>query len=135
MKINITYCVECGYLPIALRLAEGIKAELDISPELEAGHGGILAVKVGDDEVFNNLREGGFIPPDVRIIDLVRAAIEPASTGGGAKHLLHDVMNPMGYPPHINPMAMAPRPTSLEGKTVYLVDARFDDSDRFLIQM
>ena len=45
------------------------------------------------------------------------------------------VLNPMGYPPAIKPLAMAPRLDSLEGKTVYLVDARFDDGDLLLQQM
>jgi hypothetical protein len=45
------------------------------------------------------------------------------------------VHNPMGYPPQISQVAMAPRPSSLEGKTVYLVDCRFDDGDIFLQQM
>jgi hypothetical protein len=44
-------------------------------------------------------------------------------------------MNPVGYPPKITQLGMAPRLDSLEGKTVYLVDMRFDDSDRFLYQM
>ncbi|GEM_PF-711935 len=36
------------------------------------------------------------------------------------------VLNPMGYPPKVTARPMAPRLESLEGKTVYLVDARFD---------
>ncbi len=45
------------------------------------------------------------------------------------------VLNPMGYPPKIEQLGMAPRPASLEGRTVYLVDCRFDDSDLLLLQM
>ena len=45
------------------------------------------------------------------------------------------VLNPMGYPPKVTPKPMAPRLESLDGKTIYLVDARFDDSDRFLMQV
>ena len=52
------------------------------------------------------------------------------STGG--KLVVH---NPMGYPPMIQQVYMAPRLDSLNGKTIYLIDARFDDSDRFLLQM
>jgi hypothetical protein len=51
---------------------------------------------------------------------------------------MHDrikVMNPMGYPPEIVPLGMAPRLDTLDGKTVYLVDTRFDDGDRLLRQM
>ena len=45
------------------------------------------------------------------------------------------VMNPMGYPPKVVGKPLAPRIDSLDGKTVYLVDARFDDSDIFLNEM
>ena len=45
------------------------------------------------------------------------------------------VMNPMGYPPTIEQLGMAPRLDTLDGKTVYLVDARFDDGDILLQQM
>jgi hypothetical protein len=45
------------------------------------------------------------------------------------------VMNPMGYPPTITQLGMAPRLDSLDGKTVYLVDCRFDDGDLLLQQM
>ncbi len=45
------------------------------------------------------------------------------------------VLNPMGYPPKVQPKPLAPRLDTLNGKTVYLVDCRFDDSDVFLKQM
>jgi hypothetical protein len=45
------------------------------------------------------------------------------------------VLNPMGYPPKVNKKTSAPRPESLDGKTVYLVDCRFDDSVEFLKQV
>ena len=45
------------------------------------------------------------------------------------------VYNPMGYPPKIKQLGMASRPSSLEGKTVYLVDCRFDDGDILVEQM
>lgn len=45
------------------------------------------------------------------------------------------VLNPMGYPPKVTPKQLAPRIDTLEGKTVALVDCRFDDSDIFLKQM
>ena len=49
--------------------------------------------------------------------------------------MLTTVLNPMGYPPRVRPREMAPRLDTLEGKTVYLVDCRFDDADLFLQQM
>ena len=45
------------------------------------------------------------------------------------------VHNPVAYPPQISGLKMAPRPSSLEGKTVYLVDCRFDDGDILIEQM
>ena len=45
------------------------------------------------------------------------------------------VMNPMGYPPAITQLGMAPRLDTLDGKTVYLVDCRFDDGDILMQQM
>jgi hypothetical protein len=45
------------------------------------------------------------------------------------------VLNPMGYPPRIEPSRMAPRPGKLDGRTVYLVDCRFDDGDILMEQM
>ena len=45
------------------------------------------------------------------------------------------VLNPVGFPPVVTQKALAPRLDTLSGKTVYLVDCRFDDSDIFLGQM
>ena len=45
------------------------------------------------------------------------------------------VLNPAGHPPKVTPKAMAPRLDSLDGKTLYLVDPRFDDSGLFLSQV
>ncbi len=45
------------------------------------------------------------------------------------------VFNPMGFPPKVTHKPLAPRLDTLDGKTVYLVDCRFDDSDIFLQQM
>lgn len=45
------------------------------------------------------------------------------------------VLDPTGYPPKISAKALAPRLDTLNGRTVYLVDCRFDDSGVFLEQM
>jgi hypothetical protein len=45
------------------------------------------------------------------------------------------VLNPVGYPPKVNKKTLAPRPESLDGKTIYLVDCRFDDSIDLLKQI
>jgi hypothetical protein len=41
----------------------------------------------------------------------------------------------MGYPPKVKALPIAPRLESLEGKTIYLVDPRFDDSGNFMVQL
>jgi hypothetical protein len=45
------------------------------------------------------------------------------------------VLSPVGYPPKITRKTAAPRLESLEGKTIYLVDCRFDDSIELLKQV
>jgi hypothetical protein len=47
----------------------------------------------------------------------------------------HSAFNPMGFPPEIKQLAMAPRVDKIAGKTVYLVDCRFDDGDILIGQM
>ena len=50
----------------------------------------------------------------------------------GEKLTVHD---PRGYPPRITGKPLAPRLQSLDGKTVYLVDCLFDNSDVFIGQL
>ena len=57
--------------------------------------------------------------------------IAPERTSG----LKISVLNPIGYPPEITRKTAAPRPESLNGKTIYLVDCRFDDSIELLKQV
>jgi hypothetical protein len=45
------------------------------------------------------------------------------------------VLNPTGFPPPIERKSLAPRPASLDGKTVYLVDVTFNNGDVLLEQM
>ena len=45
------------------------------------------------------------------------------------------VLDPTGYPPKVVGKQLAPRLDTLDGKKIYLVDCRFDDSDIFLRQM
>ncbi|HLF77447.1 MAG TPA: hypothetical protein VJB57_08140 [Dehalococcoidia bacterium] len=45
------------------------------------------------------------------------------------------VLSPLGYPPKVTIKPMAPRLEGLEGKTIYLVDPRFDDSGLFMQQL
>jgi hypothetical protein len=48
---------------------------------------------------------------------------------------LFTVLSPLGTPPKVSKKQAAPRPESLDGKTVYLVDCRFDDSIELLKQV
>jgi len=45
------------------------------------------------------------------------------------------VLNPVGQPPKIAKKTAAPRLETLDGKTIYLVDCRFDDSIELLKQV
>jgi len=45
------------------------------------------------------------------------------------------VHNPVGYPPKVTGKPLAPRLDTLDGRTLYLVDCRFDDSDVLLKQV
>jgi len=56
---------------------------------------------------------------------------EPASHEGARM----TVLSPLGRPPQIRRKTPAPRLETLHGKTVYLVDARFDDSIELLKQV
>ena len=44
-------------------------------------------------------------------------------------------LNPVGFAPKVTPKPMAPRLDGLDGKTIYLVDPRFDESGLFLRQV
>jgi len=68
-------------------------------------------------------------------LSLFGMAIACAGTAAAAEQPLYTVLNPTGNPPPIERRAMAPRPASLSGKTVYLVDETFDGGDKFLQQM
>ena len=45
------------------------------------------------------------------------------------------VHDPRGYPPKVTGKRLAPRPQSLDGKTLYLVDCLFDNSEAFMDQL
>jgi len=56
-----------------------------------------------------------------------------ASTQAYAQGAKITVYNPMGTPPAIQMKNMAPRLDTLDGKTIYLFNAGFPNSDNFLI--
>jgi hypothetical protein len=45
------------------------------------------------------------------------------------------VHDPRGFPPKVTGKRLAPRLESLDGKTVYLVDCLFDNSEAFMNQL
>lgn len=45
------------------------------------------------------------------------------------------VLSPLGTPPAIKSLAMAPRPSTLDGKTIYIVDDGFVGGDVLLKEM
>ena len=55
------------------------------------------------------------------------AAVQGYAQGGRIT-----VYNPMGTPPPIQMRAMAPRLNTIEGKTIYLVNTGFPNSDNFM---
>jgi hypothetical protein len=75
------------------------------------------------------------IPQGVGNFLIFGIAIACAGTVVAAEQPLYTVLNPTGNPPPIQRRAMAPRPPSLSGKTVYLVDETFDGGDKFLQAM
>ena len=55
------------------------------------------------------------------------AAVQGYAQGGRIT-----VLNPMGTPPPIQMRAMAPRLDTIDGKTIYLVNTGFPNSDNFM---
>ena len=63
-------------------------------------------------------------PRDLSTVEVIESAPEKIT-----------VLNPVGYPPKVAKKSAAPRLESLDGKTIYLVDCRFDDSIELLKQV
>ena len=131
--IKITCCTECGYDFLAKALAVRIEERFHLTTTLEAGHGGIYAINLDDEEIYNNLNHGGVLPEDEEILSAIESLIVMPGTAKNSVKL--KVFDPTGFPPAIEPAQMASRLDNLDGKLIYLVDARFNDSDRFLLQM
>ena len=45
------------------------------------------------------------------------------------------VMNPRGIQPEIRKIPMAPRPATLDGRTVYLVDTKYPNTKPFVLEL
>jgi hypothetical protein len=61
------------------------------------------------------------------------ALIEQEAPAEASRRLT--VFNPVGYEPKVSPRPMAPRLETVNGQTIYLVDCRFDDSEKLLKQI
>jgi hypothetical protein len=68
------------------------------------------------------------------ILVAAAAILGPKASAQDAEPLI-TVLNPTGNPPPIERRAMAPRPDSLDGRTIYLVDVTFNGGDLFLQEM
>ena len=71
-----------------------------------------------------------------------RRGATQSTVGGRGRRATEDawlrsstVHDPRGYPPQVAGKPLAPRLESLEGKTLYLVDCLFDNSDVFMDQL
>ena len=73
----------------------------------------------------------------VPLIFSVSPAQEPARTQepAGTQEAKITVLNPLGQPPAIARVPMAPRLASLDGKTIYIVDIGFTDTHQFFTEM
>jgi len=63
------------------------------------------------------------------------AAAAMLAGAGRAQETKITVHNPLGQPPAIARVPMAPRIDSLEGKTIYIVDIGFTDTHQFFTEM
>jgi len=70
-----------------------------------------------------------FIP----VVLLIAAFV--ASFGWGADEEKIVVMNPRGIKPEIRKIPMAPRPETLEGRTVYIVDTKYPNTKPFVNEL
>jgi hypothetical protein len=66
---------------------------------------------------------------------LFSVAMAFAGAAAAAQGPMITVLNPTGNPPPIQLRAMAPRPASLDGRTIYMVSNTFDNADKFCHSM
>jgi hypothetical protein len=69
------------------------------------------------------------------IVTLFVAAMASFLSPSQAQESRITVLNPLGQPPPITRVPMAPRLASLDGKTVYIVDVNFTDTHQFFTEM
>ena len=67
------------------------------------------------------------------IIILFSFALTPSLAAAGEEKIV--VMNPRGIQPEIRKIPMAPRPASLDKKTVYIVDTKYPNTKPFVEEL
>ena len=71
----------------------------------------------------------------VSIVTLLIVAVASFLSPAQAQEPKITVLNPLGQAPPITRVPMAPRLTSLDGKTVYIVDVNFTDTHQLFTEM
>ncbi len=66
---------------------------------------------------------------------VVLLALFAAALGCAADEAKIVVMNPRGIQPEIRKIPMAPRPATLDGKTVYIVDTKYPNTKPFVEEL
>ena len=74
-------------------------------------------------------RKSAFIPVVILI------ALFASSLGWAGDEGKIVVMNPRGIKPEIRKIPMAPRPATLDGKTVYIVDTKYPNTKPFVEEL
>jgi hypothetical protein len=71
----------------------------------------------------------------VFILGVILVAAAAATTGWAAESGKIVVLNPRGIQPEIRKIPMAPRPATLDGKTVYIVDVKYPNTKPFVNEL
>jgi len=71
----------------------------------------------------------------VYILAVILMAAFATSYIGAADEAKIVVMNPRGIQPEIRKIPMAPRPATLDGETVYIVDTKYPNTKPFVLSL
>jgi hypothetical protein len=71
----------------------------------------------------------------VLTVSLVAGLTSGAWSPALGEEAMVTVLNPLGKPPAITLVPMAPRPDALDGKTVYFIDSGFPTTDVFMREL
>jgi hypothetical protein len=82
---------------------------------------------------FFDMYRAGSSP--IRRLKYFGLALVLVGAGAAAQEPTFMVLNPTGNPPPVELKAMAPRPASLDGKTIFFVDQTFNNADVLLEEM